>query len=94
MNGQRDKKGQKLTKTEGRSSEDASGLTFWSLPRQGPSRTTARSGPPHRGCACTAAQLGCGGGLAMYCVTDMRESEARRFRARLGTDTQGHRQCV
>ena len=32
MNDQRDKKGQKLTKSEGRSSEDASGIMFWSLP--------------------------------------------------------------
>ena len=31
VNGQRDKKGRKLMKSEGRSSEDASGITYFSL---------------------------------------------------------------
>ena len=31
MNGQRDKKGQKLTKSEGWSSKGARGVTFWSF---------------------------------------------------------------
>ena len=70
MNGQRDKKGRKLTKSEGRSSEDASGVMFWSLPGQRSWHTTVGSGPLRRRCACEAAQLGRGGGVAMYCVTD------------------------
>ena len=45
MNGQRDKKGRKLTKSEGRSSKDASGVMFWSLPGQGSLRTKAGGGP-------------------------------------------------
>ena len=49
MNDQRDKKGQKLTKSEGRSSEDASGIMFWSLPGQRSLRTTAGGGPTPRG---------------------------------------------
>ena len=60
MNSQRDKKGQKLTKSEGRSREDASGITFWSLPGQGSLHTTAGGGPPPLHCACVVAQPGCG----------------------------------
>ena len=68
MNGQRDKKGRK--RGEGRSSEDARCVTFWSLPGQGSLHTMVGGGPPRPRCACAAAQLGCGGGVAVYCVTD------------------------
>ena len=44
MNGQRDKKGQKSTKSEGQSGKDASGVTFWSVPGQCSLQTTADSG--------------------------------------------------
>ena len=90
MKFQRDKKGRKLTKSEGRSREDASGVTFWSVPRQGSLRTTAGGGHPCHRCACVDAQLGCGGGVAVYSVTNFKESEAQRRGAGLGTDTPGH----
>ena len=89
-----DKKGQKLTKSEGQSSKDARGVTFWSLPGQGSLHTMAGGGPPRPRCVCVAAQLGCGGGVAMYCGTDFEESEAWRCGARLSADTPGHRECV
>ena len=34
-------------------------------------RTPVRVGPPRHCCACSAALLGCGGRVAMYCVTDL-----------------------
>ena len=44
LNGQRDKKGQKLTKNKSQSSEDDGSVTFWSLPRQRSLCTTAACG--------------------------------------------------
>ena len=51
MNGQRDKKGQKLTKSEGRSND----VTFWSLSggRWAPSSPLCMHGRPARLWPCT-----------------------------------------